>query len=303
MRILILGQDGQVGWELKRALAPLGEVIAMSRTRNNGFCGDLQNQQALEDTVHLLKPTVIVNAAAYTAVDQAEQDQKLAHIVNAEGPTLLADIAHELGALLVHYSTDYVFNGEGDQPWQETDQTAPINFYGASKLAGEQGIVQSGCQHMIFRTSWVYAARRNNFLLTMARLMKEQSQLNIVNDQMGAPTSAELIADVTAHALKAWQNGTHQNGIHHLAASGETSWQGYAHFICDTLISLGVNLKITPDAIHGINTQNYPTPAKRPLNSRLNTDKLRDTFDLTLPHWKEGVRKVLTEYAANQETL
>jgi dTDP-4-dehydrorhamnose reductase len=303
MKILLLGRDGQVGWELQRALAPLGEMIALGRSHNNGYCGDLRDHRALQETLHLLRPTVIVNAAAYTAVDKAEENRELAHVVNAEAPTVLAETAYQLGALLVHYSTDYVFSGEGKTPWRETDKTGPVNFYGASKLAGEQGIAQSGCHHMIFRTSWVYASRGNNFLLTMARLMKEREQLNIVNDQIGAPTSAELIADVTAHALRARRRGSRHNGIYHLTASGETSWQGYARYICETLTALGVEVKATPENIGGIATREYPTPASRPLNSRLNTTKLRDTFNLALPHWKTGVRLALTEYVGTQGVL
>ena len=202
MRILLLGKSGQVGWELQRALAPLGELVALDRQGENGLCGDLTDLDGLRNSIRRLQPDVIVNAAAYTAVDKAESESELACLINALAPQVMAEEMRALNGWLVHYSTDYVFDGSGTAPWSETDRPAPLNQYGQSKLQGEQGIVQSGCRHLIFRTSWVYAARGNNFAKTMLRLAAEREQLNVIDDQVGAPTGAELLADVTAHALR-----------------------------------------------------------------------------------------------------
>jgi dTDP-4-dehydrorhamnose reductase len=294
-RILLLGKNGQVGWELHRALAPLGELIALGRNANGGLTGELNDLCGLRRTARELRPQIIVNAAAYTAVDRAEEEPDQAHRVNAEAPGVLAEEAAALGALLVHYSTDYVFSGSGQRPWREIDSTGPLNLYGRTKLAGEQAIQASGCAHLIFRTSWVYAARGGNFLATMARLIRERETLTVINDQIGAPTGAELIADVTAHAIRQATGNQAVHGLYHLAAGGETSWHGYATFIAEWLQEQGIEIKATPDRIAPIPTAKWPTPAQRPLNSRLDTEKIERSFGLVLPHWQQGVARALAE--------
>lgn len=295
MKILLLGKNGQVGWELQRALATLGEIIALDRNGRDGLTGELANLEGLRATIRRCQPDIIVNAAAYTAVDLAEKQPDLAALINGAAPGLLAEEAKKLDALLVHYSTDYVFSGDGSGRWQEGDVPAPINHYGASKLAGEQAILASGCKHLIFRTSWVYASREKNFLVTMQRFIRERDTLSIVADQIGAPTSAELIADVTAAAIKASLQDRKLQGLYHLAASGETSWHGYAVAIAEWLQGHGVLIKALPENIKAIPTADYPTPARRPLNSRLDTRKLCDAFGIALPHWQSGVARALTE--------
>lgn len=303
MKVLLLGKNGQLGWELQRALSPLGELIALDRYGQDSLCGDLTNLDDLRATLAAIKPDVIVNAAAYTAVDKAEAEPELAYLINAQASQVLAEEAQKLGGWLIHYSTDYVFNGEGDTPWQEDDATAPLNVYGTTKLAGENLIAQHCTQHLIFRTSWVYAARGNNFAKTMLRLAKERTELGVINDQIGAPTSAELIADCTAHAIRTVveqsrkqnkkQQATSLAGTYHLAASGETSWFAYAEYVFAEASRLGVELQLT--TLNAISTAEYATPATRPLNSRLNTQKLTAAFDLTLPHWQQSVTRMLTE--------
>lgn len=295
MRILLLGKNGQVGWELQRALAPLGELVALDR-HSTEYGGDLAKPKVIAHTLRTFKPDVIVNAAAYTAVDKAENEPELAHQINAETVAMLAKEAQALGAWLIHYSTDYVFNGKGNIPWQESDVTAPLNVYGTTKLAGENFITQNCSRYLIFRTSWVYGARGNNFAKTMLRLAKERDELGVINDQIGAPTSAELIADCTAHAIRAVLNkpaASSLAGVYHLAASGETSWHDYAAYVFAQAKAQGVELKLS--TLNAIASANYPTPAQRPLNSRLNTQKLTSAFGLTLPHWQHGVARMLTE--------
>lgn len=293
MHILLLGKNGQLGWELQRALAPLGTVTALDRHATE-HCGDLARPDELANSIRELKPDVIVNAAAYTAVDKAESEPMLARQINADTLAVLAVEASKIGAWLIHYSTDYVFNGEGDTPWREDDITVPLNVYGATKLAGENFIVHNCKRHLIFRTSWVYGARGNNFAKTMLRLAKEREELGVINDQMGAPTSAELIADCTAHAIRTVSNqGSSFAGIYHLAASGETSWHDYAAYVFAQALEHGVTLKL--NTLNAIATVDYPTPAQRPLNSRLNTQKLTTAFGLTLPTWQQGVTRMLTE--------
>lgn len=294
MKILLLGKDGQVGWELQRSLAPLGEVLALN-SRSTDYCGDIADLQGIAATINAWAPDVIVNAAAYTAVDKAESDRERAFQVNAAAVEQLARSAAALGALLVHYSTDYVFAGDGTQPWQETDAVGPLNVYGASKLAGEQSIQAAGCRHLIFRTCWVYAGRGNNFARTMLRLASERDSLSVIDDQFGAPTSAELIADVTAHAILAARRDPALEGLYHLAASGETSWHGYARFVLECAAQAGLPLKVQPQAITALPTASYPTPTRRPANSRLDTRKLEQAFDLKLPAWQLGVARMLTE--------
>lgn len=294
MKILLLGKNGQVGWELQRSLAPLGELIALDR-HNTNYCGDLSQPTAVAETIKTLKPNVIVNAAAYTAVDKAETETELAYTINAKAPEALAQAAKQIGAWLIHYSTDYVFNGTGAQAWQETDTVAPLSVYGKSKLAGEQAIQAADGLHLIFRTSWVYAARGNNFAKTMLRLAKERDQLSVINDQIGAPTGAELLADVTAQAIRSGLKQPELSGLYHLAAAGETSWYDYARYVLDYARHSGIELKIAANAITAIPTSAYPTPAQRPLNSRLNSEKLQNSFDLQLPDWRLGVERMLAE--------
>ncbi|WP_043532134.1 dTDP-4-dehydrorhamnose reductase [Litchfieldella xinjiangensis] len=295
MKILLLGKNGQVGWELQRSLAPLGDVLALDRNGIDGLTGDIADLEGLRATLHKLKPQVIINAAAYTAVDRAEEERDLATLLNTHAPRVLAEEASALNALLVHFSTDYVFDGSGEEPWQETDSPSPLNHYGASKLSGERYIQSSGCRHLIFRTSWVYAAQGHNFLATMARLMRERDVLQVIHDQIGAPTGAELIADVTAHAIRQTHSSTALEGLYHLVASGETSWHGYANFIAEWLREQGIATQVSPERIETVPTSAWPTPAIRPLNSRLDTDKLESAFGLKMPSWQQGVARVLHE--------
>lgn len=296
MKILLLGKNGQVGWELQRSLAPLGEVLALDR-HSTAWCGDLSQPERLAQTVRSWRPDVIVNAAAHTAVDKAESEPDLARCLNATAPAALALAAAEVGAWLLHYSTDYVFNGQGNTPWQETDATGPLSVYGQTKLEGEQAIVASGCKHLIFRTSWVYGARGGNFARTMLRLAGERERLTVIDDQHGAPTGADLIADVTAHAIRQVMQPQAASlaGIYHLVAGGETTWHGYArHVIAQArLIQPQLALKVTD--IAPVPTSAFPTPAQRPLNSRLNTHKLQQAFGLVLPPWQQGVDRMLAE--------
>ncbi|MBF6033295.1 dTDP-4-dehydrorhamnose reductase [Pseudomonas sp. P155] len=293
MKILLLGKNGQVGWELQRSLAPLGELVALDRQVTDGLCGDLSNIDGLRATLRAIRPDVVVNAAAYTAVDKAEAETELADLVNARAVGVLAQEVKALGGWLVHYSTDYVFDGHGSAPWQESDAVAPVNHYGASKLAGERLIIESGCKHLIFRTSWVYGTRGNNFAKTMLRLAKERESLSVIADQMGAPTGADLIADVSALTLQQALLRPELSGLYHMAAAGEISWHGYATHVIDFAKAHGEELCVKD--INAIETSAYPTPARRPLNSRLNTGKLRDNFSLHLPDWRSGVTRMLTE--------
>ena len=298
MKILLLGKNGQVGWELQRALAPLGELTALGRDGNNGLCGDLADLDGLRNTVRQLQPDVLVNAAAYTAVDKAESEQALALRINAQAPQLLAEEMQRLGGWLLHYSTDYVFDGGGSTPWRESDTVAPLNHYGLSKLQGEQGIQATGCRHLIFRTSCVYGTHGNNFAKTMLRLARERDQLKVIDDQIGAPTGAELLADVSAHALRSALGNPALAGIYHLAPAGETSWYDYARFVIEQARANGEALAV--QSVEAIPTSAYPTPARRPSNSRLDTRKLRECFELHLPHWQDGVSRMLKEVTGTQ---
>ena len=293
MKILLLGKNGQVGWELQRSLSVLGELIALDRYSTP--CGDLAQPEALAQTVRTLRPDVIVNAAAHTAVDKAEGEPALARTLNALAPAALAQAAAETGAWLVHYSTDYVFDGSGTRAWQEGDATGPLSVYGQSNLEGEQAIAASGCRHLIFRTSWVYAARGGNFAKTMLRLAQERERLTVIDDQHGAPTSAELIADVTAHAVRAALQQPGLSGLYHLVAGGETSWHGYACHVTAQARVQRPELPWKVGEIAAVPTSAFPTPARRPLNSRLDTQKLQQAFGLRLPHWQAGVDRLLAE--------
>lgn len=294
MKILLFGRTGQVGWELQRSLAPLGELVALS-SRSESLCGDLASLDGIRATIAAVRPDVIVNAAAYTAVDKAESETEQALLVNGAAPGAMAQVARDSGALLVHYSTDYVFDGSGERPWTETDATAPLGVYGASKLEGEQRIQAAGGRHLVFRTSWVYAARGGNFAKTMLRLAKERDQLTVVDDQFGAPTGAELLADVTAHAIRAVQRDASLCGLYHLAASGVTTWHGYARHVLERAQALGVELKAGPAQVKPVPSTEFKTAARRPHNSRLATRKLQDAFGLALPPWQQGVDRMLTE--------
>ncbi|HIV71415.1 MAG TPA: dTDP-4-dehydrorhamnose reductase [Candidatus Aquabacterium excrementipullorum] len=291
MNILLLGKGGQVGWELQRALTPLGHITA-----HDVDTADFTRPDQVASLVRAVQPQVIVNAAAHTAVDKAESEPELARLINADTPRAIAAEASELGALLVHYSTDYVFDGSGHSPRDENAATAPLSVYGQTKLEGERHIADSGCRHLILRTSWVYAARGGNFAKTMLRLAAERDTLNVINDQIGAPTGADLLADVTAHAIRANQSNPSLSGLYHLVADGETSWYDYARYVIEWARKHGQELRVPPEAVMPIPTSAYPTPARRPLNSRLNTDKLKQAFGLSLPHWQQGVERMLTEH-------
>lgn len=295
MKILLLGKGGQVGWELQRSLAPLGELVALG-TDSTEYCGDFGNPEGIVATVRAVRPDVIVNAAAHTAVDKAEGEPAFCRLLNTEVPGLLAREAATLGALLVHYSTDYVFDGTGETPWSEDDPTGPLSVYGQSKLDGEIAIQAAGCRHLIFRTSWVYAARGGNFAKTMLRLARERERLSVVADQIGAPTGAELIADVTAHAIVAAQARPVLTGVYHLAAAGFTSWHGYASYVIGQARRSGVAITVADDHIVAVGSDAFPAPAPRPKNSRLATDKLQRAFQLVLPPWQHGVARMLTEF-------
>ena len=292
-RILLVGRTGQVGSELVSTLAPLGTVTAPTRSEL-----DLSRPDTIPDFIRALRPSIIVNAGAYTAVDKAEREPDLAHTVNAAAPGALAHAAREAGALMVHYSTDYVFDGTRPGAYAESDAPNPLGVYGRTKLEGERHIRASGCRHLLFRTSWVYAARGGNFARTMLRLAEERDSLRVIDDQFGAPTGAELIADVTAHALRAARTDVGLAGTYHLAAAGETTWHGYARHVITRARQAGRATRAGPDAILPITTDEFPTPARRPGNSRLDTSRLREAFDLVLPHWTTGVDRMLAELLA-----
>jgi len=295
MKILLFGKNGQLGWELQRALAPLGELVALGSDSAPPLHADFAHPEALTATVRALRPQVIVNAAAHTAVDRCESEPERARAINAAAPAVLAREAQALGSWLLHYSSDYVFDGSGSAPWTEDAPTGPLSVYGATKLEGEQAIRASGCRHLILRTSWVYAARGGNFAKTMLRLAKERDRLTVVDDQIGAPTGAELLADVSAHALRSALQRPEVSGTYHAAAGGETSWHGYAQHVIEFARAAGQPIQVAAAAIEAVPTSAFPTPARRPANSRLATAKLRDTFGLTLPHWQTGVERMLTE--------
>jgi len=296
MKILLLGKNGQVGWELQRSLAPLGDLLALDRY-STPHCGDLSQPELLAQTVLSYKPDFIVNAAAHTAVDRAESEPDLARCLNAHAPAALAKAAAQVGAWLVHYSTDYVFDGSGNHARQEGEGVGPLSVYGQTKHEGEQAIVASGCSYLIFRTSWVYAARGGNFAKTMLRLAQDREKLAVINDQHGAPTGAELIADVTAHAIRRLVNTQNiaLGGVYHLVAAGETTWHAYAKHVIDQGKRLSPALDWKVSEVAAVPTSAFPTPATRPLNSRLCNTKLQQAFGLVLPPWQQGVDRMLAE--------
>jgi dTDP-4-dehydrorhamnose reductase len=296
LKILLLGKNGQVGWELQRSLTPLGEVLALDR-HSTQYCGDLSKPEQLAQSVLAYKPDFIVNAAAHTAVDKAESEPDLARCLNTDAPAALAKAAAQVGAWLVHYSTDYVFDGSGTHTRQEGEGAGPLSVYGQTKLDGEKAIAASGCKYLIFRTSWVYAARGGNFAKTMLRLAQERKRLTVINDQHGAPTGADLIADVTAHAMRRVLNTQNISfsGVYHLVASGETTWHEYASHVIKQAKAMKPDLAWKVAEIAPVPTSAFPTPAMRPLNSRLCTAKLQQAFGLALPPWQQGVDRMLSE--------
>lgn len=298
LKILLLGKNGQVGWELQRSLSVLGERVALDR-HSPDLCGDLANLPGLAQTVRAVRPDVIVNAAAYTAVDKAESEPMLARTVNALAVGVLAQEAQALGAWLVHYSTDYVFDGSGTRPWRETDAPAPLNVYGQTKLEGERLIQATNPRHLIFRTSWVYGARGGNFAKTMLRLAQEREHLTVIDDQFGAPTGAELLADVTAHAIRQAVHAPDLAGVYHVAASGETNWFLYAHMALALAKRSKLATKLVVKTVDAVPTSAFPTPARRPHNSRLDTAKLQAAMGLTLPDWTQGVERMLAKVLAD----
>ena len=310
MKILLLGKNGQVGQALQRTLAPLGELVALDRTQgSDGLCGDLGQPECLAAAIRQLRPEVIVNAAAYTAVDKAESEPEQARLINANAPGVLAREAEALGAWLIHYSTDYVFNGSGTEPWQETDPTAPLNVYGQTKLEGELRVQAACTRHLIFRTSWVYAAHGSNFAKTMLKLAQERERLTVINDQWGAPTGAELIASVTAAAIQKVFEKTNQDaeqevfaGIYHLVAAGETNWHAYASHVISQAKALRPDMPWAVQEISPVPSSAFVTAAQRPHNSRLNTHKLQAAFGISLPDWYQGVDSMLAEILIEKNT-
>lgn len=285
MKILLLGKSGQVGFELKRSLSPLGNIVAPNRYELN-----LVKQEAVVDYLNIVKPDLIVNAAAWTNVDGAETEKDLAVVLNAELPRVLASYAEANNCKVVHYSSDYVYPGTGSQAWSEESQTNPINYYGVTKLDGDQAIGDSGADYLIFRTSWVYSARRNNFMKTMLRLAESKRDLSIIDDQIGSPTTARLIAQTTVLALRS----NLMTGVYNLSAKGYTSWRQFAESIFSKAKLLGFDS--TLEKVNSITTEEYPTPAKRPLNSRMNVLKLESALNITLPSWEDELADTLEEY-------
>jgi dTDP-4-dehydrorhamnose reductase len=295
MRVLLLGKNGQVGWELQRSLALLGEVVALDFDSPGALAADFSRPESLAATVRAVAPDVIVNAAAHTAVDKAESEPDLARAINAGGPAVLAREAAARSAWLIHFSTDYVFDGSGTAPRDEDAPTGPLNTYGLTKLEGEDAIRASGCRHLIFRTSWVFGTRGGNFAKTMLRLAQERERLAVIDDQFGAPTGAELLADLSAHAIRHAMGHPEISGTYHAVAGGVTTWHGYASHVIETARRAGAPIKVAAQSIEAVPTNAFPTPARRPANSRLDTTKLRNTFGLTLPDWQQGVDRMLSE--------
>ncbi len=286
LNILLLGKDGQLGRELQRSLAPLtslGTLTAWGRET-----ADFSKPESLFDLVMAAQPDVIVNAAAYTAVDKAESEPELAHAINVAAPSILAQTTLDMGCRLIHYSTDYVFDGSGSTPWLEDSPTGPSNVYGKTKLAGEQSITATKCKHLIFRTSWVYAKEGGNFAKTMLRLASERDALSVIDDQIGAPTDAAWLADVTAQVI-----ANPISGIFHAVAAGEISWHGYASHLIARAREMGFSMKVSPEAIRAVASEAFPTPAQRPRNSRLDCSKLTRTFGITPPPWQQGIDQLL----------
>lgn len=300
MIILLLGKNGQLGRELQRSLSPLGSLISLDRA-DKTYCGDLTDLTGLAETVRDIKPDVIVNAAAYTAVDQAEDEMALARRINVDAVAVLAAEAKKIDARLIHYSTDYVFDGENEGiAWLETDATNPLNTYGKTKLQGEAAIISADCKSFIFRTSWVYSTYGRNFAKTMLRLAQDRDSLSVINDQFGAPTSVDLLADITAHAIRTSILQPHLNGVYHAVAAGEVSWYGYAYTVLEYAQKLDMQLKVFANDLDAVQSDAFPTAAQRPKNSRLNTQRLQTDFNLQLPDWRDGVIRMLDELLEKQ---
>lgn len=299
MKILLFGKSGQVGWELNRSLQPLGEVFVFGRKE-----ADFSNPDSLRDIVREIKPDVIVNAVAYTAVDKAEKEEELAGAINSSAPGVLAEVALEINALLVHYSTDYVFDGTKESPYVESDEPNPINAYGRTKLAGERAIQLSGCDYLILRTTWVYASRGSNFLRTILRLANDHMELRIVSDQHGAPTWARNISDITGHVLVSAQqerySGKFGSGIYHLCASGESTWYDFADAIIEQAKILDTEKSIVTEKVLPIATEDYPLPAPRPKNSQLDSSLLMARFGVTMPDWRNAMKLCVDEVLERQ---
>ena len=294
MKILLLGANGQVGWELERSLAALGQLQSYNKHTAN-----LENLYSLKNIIHKNMPDIIVNAAAYTNVDKAESEKSMVNTINYKAVDFLAKESKRINAWFIHYSSDYVFDGKKAGAYTEIDKPKPLSVYGDSKYKGEKSVVESGCKYIIFRTSWVYSARGDNFVKTIIRLGKEKDRLNIINDQIGAPTSARLIADVSSLCLyRLFCNESpakNASGIYHLSASGKTSWYGLAKYVINESKNLGDTFFVNPENIHSISTSEYPLPAIRPHNSLLNTKKICKTFYIHLPHWKDLLKRTLQE--------
>lgn len=295
MNILLLGKNGQVGWELQRSLGILGRVTACDFDSPGDLRADFSDPESLALLVQRVQPDAIINAAAHTAVDKAEAEQERAHQINAVGPGVLAREAAAINATLIHYSTDYVFDGSGTSPRDETAAPGPLSVYGQTKFEGEELVRESGCRHVILRTSWVYAARGSNFIKTILRLAGERDELNVIDDQFGAPTGAELLADVTGVVLRRLQTDPGVAGTYNCVAAGETTWHGFATLVIEWARRHGHPVRVAAERIRPVPTSAYPTPARRPFNSRLDTTKLRRTFDLELPSWQIGVERMLRE--------
>jgi dTDP-4-dehydrorhamnose reductase len=295
MKILLFGTNGQVGWELARSLSFYGDLITHDRET-----ADFTNSEQVVDLIKLVKPDIVVNAVAYTAVDQAETEYDIAYQINAVTVAKIAETCAQLDATLIHYSTDYVFDGLKDGFYLEDDQTVPQSVYGTTKLQGELNILDSGCKHFILRTSWVYSPRGNNFAKTIIKLAMEKEDLSVVSDQYGAPTSAELIADITARLVSKLQDdedfSLHHSGTYHLVSSGITTWHGFAKFVLEQAKNMGKSLKVCADDVVAIPSSAFPRPAKRPLNSKLNTYKLSSLLKIKLPPWQQHVSRMVTEY-------
>lgn len=295
MHILLFGKNGQLGWALQRALAPLGKLTALSHDSKE-YCGDFLNPNGLIETIRALKPDVIVNATGYTAVDLAETEQDIAMKINAKSVAVLAKEAKKLGSLLVHYSTDYVFDGNGFKPWNEDDNPSPVNFYGKTKLSGERAVQEHCDRYLIFRTSWIYSTHGNNFIKTILHLGTERETISVVNDQFGAPTGADLLADCSAHAIRMVLGDISKCGLYHVASSGVTNWYEYASFILG--IAKQKNKKIILKEIVDVPSSSFISQALRPMNSRFCTEKFQREFNIILPEWKNGVERMLTELMA-----
>lgn len=297
MNVLLLGANGQLGHQLSTELLALGPIRTITRAQAD-LSDPLRLEKALKQVASVFVPHVIVNAAAYTAVDKAETDSAQAMAVNAQAVGVLAEFAQALGACLVHYSTDYVFDGSGTRPWTENDSVAPLSVYGKTKYLGEQAVLKACKKHLVLRTSWVVGAHGGNFLKTMLRLAGERDSLRVVADQVGVPTPTHLLAKVTVSLLQAMQNAKDNDarwGVYHVVPSGETTWHGYAQHVVTGALTRGAKLQASANDVHPISTAEYPLPAPRPLNSRLNTEKLRTTFGITLPPWEEGVDAIIDE--------